>query len=112
MTGVAVAATLRVDGKGPKGPTHHIAPKRYLESVGVTTTRVTSAFLFTDIEASTRRWEQYPDAMMTVIAQHDALLDEVEARGGAETYLETEVGITTAELDGLRARLRVSVDPG
>ncbi len=43
----------------------------------------TVAFLFTDIEGSTRLWEQFPEAMQGVLAQHDALLrDLIEAHTG------------------------------
>jgi predicted ATPase/class 3 adenylate cyclase len=40
-------------------------------------------FLFTDIEASTRLWEEYPDEMATALARHDAILTEAvdQARG-------------------------------
>jgi class 3 adenylate cyclase len=34
----------------------------------------TVTFLFTDIEGSTRLWEQYPQAMAGALAQHDAIL--------------------------------------
>jgi class 3 adenylate cyclase len=34
----------------------------------------TVTFLFTDIEGSTKLWEQYPDLMGAVVARHDALL--------------------------------------
>jgi predicted ATPase/class 3 adenylate cyclase len=37
----------------------------------------TVTFLFTDIEGSTRLWEQHPDAMRHVIARHDDLAAEV-----------------------------------
>jgi predicted ATPase/class 3 adenylate cyclase len=41
-------------------------------------------FLFTDIEGSTRLWEEQPDAMRVALARHDALLtDAVVAHGGA-----------------------------
>ncbi len=44
----------------------------------------TLTFLFTDIEGSTRLWEQHGDAMRRALAQHDALLREsVEKRGGS-----------------------------
>jgi len=44
----------------------------------------TSTFLFTDIEGSTRLWEQHGDAMRQALAQHDELLrHSVETRGGA-----------------------------
>ncbi|HXW76650.1 MAG TPA: adenylate/guanylate cyclase domain-containing protein [Candidatus Eremiobacteraceae bacterium] len=41
------------------------------------------AFLFTDIEGSTQRWEQHHDAMRDAVARHDALLrGEIESHGG------------------------------
>jgi len=43
----------------------------------------TVTFLFTDMEGSTRLWDEYPDAMNHVIARHDELLaDVVDAHGG------------------------------
>ena len=40
-------------------------------------------FLFTDIEGSTRLWEDFPEAMPEALAQHDAVLrDAVESAGG------------------------------
>src|SRR5262245_39332989 len=43
----------------------------------------TVTFLFTDIEGSTRLWEQHPRAMRAAVARHDLLLREaIEARGG------------------------------
>lgn len=33
----------------------------------------TVTFLFTDIEGSTRLWEQQPEAMEAALARHDAL---------------------------------------
>ncbi|MEO9098301.1 MAG: adenylate/guanylate cyclase domain-containing protein, partial [Candidatus Baltobacteraceae bacterium] len=50
----------------------------------------TVAFLFTDIEGSTRRWERYREAMAEAITRHDALLrGGIEARGG---YVFKNVG--------------------
>lgn len=44
----------------------------------------TLAFLFTDVEGSTRLWEQHGDAMRGALAQHDVLLRHgVESHGGA-----------------------------
>src|SRR5689334_23865411 len=44
----------------------------------------TVTFLFTDLEGSTRLWEQYPDAMKAASARHDALLREaIEAHHGS-----------------------------
>ncbi len=37
----------------------------------------TVTFLFTDIEGSTTRWEQYPEAMRAALARHDTLLRSV-----------------------------------
>jgi class 3 adenylate cyclase/predicted ATPase len=47
--------------------------------------RRTLAFLFTDIEGSTRRWEAFPEAMVAALEQHDDLLRRVvtEHRGTA-----------------------------
>ncbi len=43
----------------------------------------TVTFLFTDIEGSTRLWEQHPRAMQAAIARHDTLLREaIEQNGG------------------------------
>ena len=36
----------------------------------------TVTFLFTDIEGSTKLWEQFPDAMKAALARHDAILQE------------------------------------
>lgn len=41
----------------------------------------TVTFFFTDIEGSTRLWEQHPDAMRLALARHDSLL-----RAAIETY--------------------------
>lgn len=43
----------------------------------------TVTFLFTDLESSTRLWEEHPDAMRDALARHDEILrDAVEVRGG------------------------------
>jgi len=43
----------------------------------------TVTFLFTDIEGSTRLWEQDPDAMREALARHDVLLRKaIEAYAG------------------------------
>ncbi len=43
----------------------------------------TVTFLFTDVEGSTRLWQEHPAAMGAAIARHDALLHTVvEAQGG------------------------------
>src|SRR5207245_1957088 len=43
----------------------------------------TITFLFTDIEGSTRLWEEHPEAMQAALARHDALLRQaIESHGG------------------------------
>ncbi len=43
----------------------------------------TITFLFTDIEGSTRRWEQLPDVMQGELAEHDRILkDAIDRHGG------------------------------
>ena len=43
----------------------------------------TVTFLFTDLEGSTRLWEEHPEAMRDALARHDGILrDAVEAHGG------------------------------
>ena len=43
----------------------------------------TVTFLFTDLEGSTRLWEQHPEAMQEALARHDELLrGAVESHGG------------------------------
>ena len=43
----------------------------------------TVTFLFTDIEGSTKLWEEHPEAMRSVLARHDALLRQaVEDNNG------------------------------
>jgi class 3 adenylate cyclase len=45
--------------------------------------RGTVTFLFTDLEGSTKRWEQYPATMGSALARHDRLLREaISANGG------------------------------
>jgi len=43
----------------------------------------TVTFLFTDLEGSTRLWEEHPEAMRDPLARHDEILPHaVEKRGG------------------------------
>jgi len=40
-------------------------------------------FLFTDVEGSTRRWEEHPDVMKGAMARHDAIVrGSIESEGG------------------------------
>src|SRR5438105_9028098 len=43
----------------------------------------TVTFLYTDIEGSTKRWEQHPALMKAAVERHDALVRQtIEAHGG------------------------------
>ena len=43
----------------------------------------TVTFLFTDLEGSTRLWEEHPEAMKAALARHDEILrGAVEGQGG------------------------------
>ncbi|MGZ3576931.1 MAG: ATP-binding protein [Vulcanimicrobiaceae bacterium] len=46
----------------------------------------TLTFLFTDIEGSTRHWEQHPAEMRDVLARHDALLRGILERQGGYVF--------------------------
>ncbi len=56
----------------------------------------TVTFLFTDIEGSTRLWEQYPEAMKAALARHDAILWEAVAAHGGHVVKTTGDGIFAA----------------
>lgn len=46
----------------------------------------TLAFLFTDIEGSTRRWERAPKAMAAAVAHHDVLLNAIIVGNGGAVF--------------------------
>ena len=46
----------------------------------------TVTFLFTDLEGSTRRWEDDREAMRAAVARHDQLLDEWIANHGGVVF--------------------------
>ena len=50
----------------------------------------TVTFLFTDIEGSTRLWDQHPDAMSQALSQHDALLQRTVDEG--DGYVFSQAG--------------------
>ena len=62
--------------EGPAGPIHN-----------------TVAFLFTDIEASTRRWEGDRQAMGADLARHDELLRSEVDRAGGRVFAHTGDGL-------------------
>ena len=56
----------------------------------------TETFLFTDIEASTRRWEGDQDAMARDLARHDELLCRAVEDGGGQVFTHTGDGLCAA----------------
>ncbi|RYE93783.1 MAG: adenylate/guanylate cyclase domain-containing protein [Myxococcales bacterium] len=46
----------------------------------------TVTFLFTDIEGSTKRWENFPDAMARAVECHDRLLREIIEKNGGHVF--------------------------
>ena len=67
---------------------------------------ITVTFLFTDIEGSTRRWEESPATMRLALADHDALLRtsiqalEVENRNQVITHASEEGAAARAKWSG------------
>ncbi len=59
-------------------------PRVLREGVGVAELPSgTVTFLFTDLEGSTRLWDEFPDAMQSALARHDEILcGEVVSNGG------------------------------
>src|SRR5438094_9981761 len=56
----------------------------------------TITFLFTDLEGSTRLWEEHPDAMREALARHDTILGgAIEAHGGV-VFSRTGDGMAAA----------------
>jgi class 3 adenylate cyclase len=53
----------------------------------------TVTFLFTDIEGSTRLWEQHPQAMQAALSQHDQLLREVIERHDGQVVKQRGDGV-------------------
>jgi len=46
----------------------------------------TVTFLFTDIEGSTRLWEQHPQAMPAALARHDQIMRQAIAAEAGMVY--------------------------
>ena len=72
----------------------------------------TVTFLFTDLESSTRLWEEHPDAMRDALARHDGLLRRAVDAEPGEVIKGTGDGLHavfgTAEPLRHRLRWRVS----
>jgi predicted ATPase/class 3 adenylate cyclase len=106
-----------------------------IEQSVLTATR-TLAFLFTDVEGSTRLWERFPDAMRVSLAEHDRILalavaaargqvvkttgDGImavfeTARDGVEACLAAQTGLSARDWDEtgpLRVRMGLHVGEG
>lgn len=66
------------------------------------------AFLFTDIESSTRLWEEHPESMRSALARHDAILRRaIEGANGriVKTTGDGVLGVFEAVSDAVRASL-------
>jgi predicted ATPase/class 3 adenylate cyclase len=75
----------------------------------------TLAFLFTDIEGSTRLWERFPAAMQAALARHDAILQAaIETAGGAvvKSTGDGTMAVFRSSTDGVRASLAAQIALG
>ncbi len=66
------------------------------------------AFLFTDLESSTRLWEQHPDQMKLALADHDAILRRTVAAASGEVVKLTGDGML-AVFESVAAALDASI---
>ena len=68
----------------------------------------TLIFLFTDLEGSTRLWEQFPEAMKAALERHDALLRAAVESSNGQVIKTTGDGLSAvfaSALDGVSACL-------
>ncbi len=56
----------------------------------------TVTFLFTDIEGSTRQWQEHPQAMRAALAIHDSILRQAVAAHGGSVFKHTGDGVCAA----------------
>jgi class 3 adenylate cyclase len=56
----------------------------------------TVTFLFTDLESSTRLWDQHSEAMKTTLARHDEILRGTVERHGGHVVKTTGDGVHAA----------------
>jgi len=68
----------------------------------------TATFLFTDVEGSTRLWEQYPDAMPSVVERHEVILRTAIAKADGVVVKATGDGVM-AVFSSPTAALRASI---
>ena len=69
----------------------------------------TVTFLFTDIEGSTRLWEQHSEAMRDALARHNQILDDIIARRGVvfKTVGDSFCAAFATATDALEAALTI-----
>jgi predicted ATPase/class 3 adenylate cyclase len=67
-----------------------------VERPSTTLPQGTITFLFTDIEGSTRLWEQHPRKMPSALVRHDALLKEIVAAHGGVVFKTAGDGLLAA----------------
>ena len=70
----------------------------------------TVTFLFTDIEGSTKLWEQHPEAMKSALANHDSILKEaVESNHGhiIKTTGDGVLAVLTTTMDGINTAVAI-----
>ena len=66
----------------------------------------TVTFLFTDIEGSTKLWQEQPEAMKAALAKHDSILKETIESNHGHVFKTTGDGVHAVfatALDGLSA---------
>ncbi|HWL50527.1 MAG TPA: adenylate/guanylate cyclase domain-containing protein, partial [Acidimicrobiia bacterium] len=66
-------------------------------------------FLFTDIEGSTRLWEEHGDAMAAALARHDEILNRAVAEAGGSVLKTTGDGLI-AVFDSVADSLSAAID--
>lgn len=66
-------------------------------------------FLLTDIEGSTRRWRDDPDAMSSTLTDHDTVLRTAVAAHGGDLFKHTGDGICAA-FDSARAAIDAAIE--
>jgi class 3 adenylate cyclase len=68
----------------------------------------TVTFLFTDIEGSTKLWEEHPEAMKPALAKHDSILKQAVESNNGQIVKTTGDGIHAAfptAIDAVRTSL-------
>jgi predicted ATPase/DNA-binding SARP family transcriptional activator len=82
--------------EGPRSPPPVRTPRSEGRTPGAGRAEDTVVFLFTDIEASSRRWEGDQDAMAQDLARHDELLRGAVEDGRGRVFADTGDGLCAA----------------